>query len=428
MISDKDKYNLFFAESQEAVDERNREFYGRFTYPWPPLTFPSVADPQCATVFLNQELGDWTHSRVPRAPKIWVAGCGTNQAIFTALKFPDAEVLGTDISAQSLAVCRNSASQLGIENLRLEEQSINSVCFREEFDYVICTGVIHHNADPSIPLARLAAALRTCGILEVMVYNYYHRVLTTAYQKAVRHLFSGDEAADLDAELSVTKELIERFPFRNSMGEYLRTLKGEPEAMIADTLLQPVEHSYTVESLGELLAGAGLEFWLPCLNQFDQAAGRLTWNMDCDNERVARRYEALPDIERWQVSNLLMAEKSPMLWFYAQKEGSGIRRKSEQEVCREFLWTRFEKYCTILNNYFGGDKTYKLVPTPIPHPSPRLPADDLSRSVFKAASPEKTLADVFRELNVEPTFNLVNRVRIQLTTPLFPYLKALAQA
>ena len=127
MSTGKDKFNLTLAESQVAVDELNKKFYGRCSYPWLPMVFPVIADPQCGTVFLNQELGDWTHSRIPRAPKVWVAGCGVNQAVFTALRFPEGDVLGTDISTQSLANCQRSASQLGIKHLRLEERSLNTV-------------------------------------------------------------------------------------------------------------------------------------------------------------------------------------------------------------------------------------------------------------------------------------------------------------
>jgi len=272
-MADKDRFNLIVAESQDSVDACNREFYGRFNYPRPPMTFPSIADPNCWTVFLNQELGDWSHSRIPRAAKIWVAGCGTNQAVFSALRYPEAEVLGTDISTQSLATCQKSASQLGITNLRLEEQTINAASYEDEFHYIVCTGVIHHNADPRIPLAKLSGALKRDGILELMIYNYYHRTLTTAYQKAIRLLCSGQGVTSLDSQLSLTRELIDRFPIRNSMREFLQDLKDKSEANIADSLLQPVEHSYTIESMDELLKTAALEFWLPCINQFDKRRG-----------------------------------------------------------------------------------------------------------------------------------------------------------
>lgn len=427
MSIDKDKFNLTLAQSQVAVDKINKEFYGRFSYPWPPEAFPLIADPQCGTVFLNQELGDWTHSRIPRAPKVWVAGCGTNQAVFTALRFPEGDVLGTDISTQSLAICQRSASQLGIKNLRLEERSLNTVTYTNDFDFIICTGVVHHNANPEIPVARLSEALKPGGAIEIMVYNYFHRILTTACQKAIRHLLSREAPSDLETQLVVTRRLIDKFPLRNTMSECLRAHKGDPEQALADALLQPVEHSYTVESMGRLLESAGLEFWLPCLNQFDRAGKRLSWNLEFDDEMVARHYNALPDVDRWHISNLLSIEQSPMLWFYAQRTDSPFKRKSENEVCQDFLKTKFERYSTTVNHYSLREGGYQLVPRPMSWPSPPVPADETARNVFYTVDLKKTLGEVLRSMSIQPAFHLVNRIRTQLTTPLFPYLKAVAQ-
>jgi SAM-dependent methyltransferase len=411
--------------SQRQVDACNREFYGRFTYPWPPMVFPSVAEAECGTIFLNQELGDWRHRRVPRDARIWVAGCGTNQAIFTALRFPDAEVLGTDISVASLDVCRRSARQLGIGNLRLEERSLNSVTFLNEFDYVICTGVIHHNADPSFVLRKLSGALRLHGVLELMVYNYYHRTLTTAFQKAIRALCGVDNGGDLDLQMAVTNDLIEDFPMSNAMGRFLQELRGRPEAMIADFLLQPVEHSYTIASLAGMMLDAGLEFLLPCCNQFDVMAGNTEWNLSFASAAASERYDGRPDVERWQISNLLMAERSPMLWFYLQRGDSGIRRKSQADVCRDFLAGRFERYAATVRNWVLSEGEYRLSSTTLSLPSPALPRDSLLRDVVEATAPERTMLETLNELGIDHTFKTVDRIRLHLTTPLFPYLKAI---
>jgi SAM-dependent methyltransferase len=427
MSTDKDKFNLTLAESQDAVDEINKKFYGRFSYPWLPMVFPLIDDPQCGTVFLNQELGDWTHSRIPRAPKVWVAGCGTNQAVFTALRFPEGEVLGTDISTQSLAICQRSASQLGIKNLRLEERSLNTVTYSNEFDYIICTGVIHHNANPEIPLAKLSQALKPGGAIEIMVYNYFHNIRTTAYQKAIRHLLKGDALSALETELAVTRRLIDKFPLRNTMSEFLTAQKDDPEEKLADSLLQPVEHSYTVESMGSLLESAGLEFWLPCLNQFDKADKKLTWNLEFEDEMVARYYNALPDVDRWHITNLLSIEQAPMLWFYAQRTDSPFKRKSENEVCQDFLKTKFERYSATVNHYCLHEGGYQFVPRAMSWPSPAVPADKFAANVFYTVDPKKTLGEVLQSLSFQPAFHFVNRIRLQLTTPLFPYLKAVGQ-
>ncbi len=424
MPSTRDMFNLMGALSQPAVDAANRQFYGNLTYPWPQITYPTYADPHWATVFMNQELGDWTHTRVPQRPRIWVAGCGSNQATLMALKYPAAEIVATDISTPSLAVCEKNLAQVGAKNVTLREQSINQAGYEGEFDYILCTGVIHHNADPSIPLARLAAGLKRDGILELGVYNYYHRILTTAYQKAMRYLFMDDPDAGLDDQLDLTRDLMERFPVENTMCYYLRQEKEQSREYLADSFLQPVEHSYTVESLVELLGTAGLEINLPAIYVFDKDSGKLCWNLEFENEVAASHYEKLPDIARWQISNLLLVERSPSLFFYVQRTDSVFPRKSEREVCESFLDTRFSRYSTTMTNYIGENGHYEYSPTPIPFPSPRVPVDQTARRIFKEASPEKTLREIFQALGISPTFNLVNNIRIQLTTPLYPYLKA----
>ncbi len=424
MASSKDMFNLMGALSQPAVDAANREFYGQLTYPWPQMTYPTYADRHCGTVFLNQELGDWSHKRIPPRPRIWIAGCGSNQATLTALKFPNADIVATDLSAPSLAVCEKNLSQVGARNVTLKEQSINETEFADEFDYIICTGVIHHNSDPSIPIARLAAALKPEGILELGVYNYYHRILTTAYQKAMRYLFRDDPEVGLDEQLDVIRDLMDRFPVENTMSFYLKQERDQSREYLADSFLQPVEHSYTVESLVALLETAGLEINLPCVYIFDKSAGKLSWNLGFDNEIAATHYSKLPDLERWQISNLLMVERSPSLFFYVQRNDSPIKRKSEEEVCEEFLDTKFARYSTTITNFVGQNGNYEFSATPIPHPSPRVPVDQTVRSIFKEVSPEQTIREILQALSLKPTFNFVNGVRTQLTTPHFPYLKA----
>jgi SAM-dependent methyltransferase len=259
--------------SQEEVDRINKAFYGKFNYPWPPMAFYAFPDQEFVITMLNQDIGDWEHKTVPARPKIWVAGCGTNQAVFVALKFPDSAVLGTDLSAESLKTCESSASQLGVTNLTLEEKSINRVQYEDEFDFIICTGVIHHNADPKTSLGKLSTALKPGGILELMVYNRYHMLFEASYQEAVRLLYQEERKNEIafDAQLATTKQLIKNFPSRNLLADHLAKFREiDDDAELADMLIQPVLHSYTIETFAEMIANSDLEYLLPCVNQFDK--------------------------------------------------------------------------------------------------------------------------------------------------------------
>ncbi|MCP4150944.1 MAG: class I SAM-dependent methyltransferase [bacterium] len=412
---------------QDDVDKINKAFYGRFNYPWPPMAFYEYTDQKFVITMLNQDIGSWENEVLPLRPKIWVAGCGTNQAVFTALKFPQSEVLATDLSIESLKSSEESAKQLGVTNLILEEKSINKVEYRDKFDYIICTGVIHHNDDPRIALEKLSAALKQNGILELMVYNYYHMLIEESYQKAIRMLCRDEPVNDLQLLLSTTKKLIANFPVQNLMANFLSRLKNaHDDAEVADILLQPVLRSYTIESFDEMITGSNLECLLPCINQFDKAAGRINWNMQFNDPGTSACYEALPDVERWQISNLLMMERAPMIWFYLQRKDSAHLRKTETEVCKEFLNTKFEPHSTTLKRYqLNENGKYHLNSTFTSIPAPPLPTDSLSGMVFKAVNSTISMGEIFQKLKIEPSFSNVNRVRINLTTSAFPYLKAI---
>ncbi len=424
-----DDFNLGLADSTEAVDAVNAKFYGRFPYPWAPMAFDSPMDPHFEMNMLNQSIGSWDHSVVPRSPTIWVAGCGTNQAVFTALRFPQARVLGSDLSTSSLEASEKSARQLGISNLKLKQQSINQTVHPDGFDYVICTGVIHHNADPQAALLKLAEALKPTGILELMVYNRYHRVMTIAFQKAIRTLGGrvGTAEVNFESELQIARGVIQGNKLNNTMAQLLELYKDCPEAMLADALLQPVEFHYTVESLEALAASCGLRFITPCLNQFDKAKQSFLWDMEFDDAALQSLYDSLPDSRRWQVSNHLMLEKSPMLWFYFEREDAGRERKTERGLCEEFLDRKFVKSETkkkVFVKTSAGDYApgQRLPPYPGPH------SDPLCRRILAeiAAQPTASMRGVLRRLELGENFSLVNRLRLMLTTSAFPYLTAVS--
>lgn len=421
-----DDGNLSFAESSEAVDAINSKFYGRFQYPWAPMAFDALTDPQFETVMLNQTIGSWkSPSVIPSYPKIWVAGCGTNQAVFTALRFPKANVLGSDLSITSLETSARTAKQLGISNLELRQESINQISYSEQFDYVISTGVIHHNAEPATALDKLAAALKPTGILELMVYNRYHRVQTTAFQKAVRILCGSTLEPDFESELRLARRTINGLKTQNSMAQFLSRYKETTEAELADALLQPVEQSFTVESLAALADGCRLELVAPCINQYDKANQTFFWNMEFADAELQNLYDALPDAQRWQVSNHLLLEKSPMLWFYFQRSGQGRTVKSERELCEEFLAQRFVKSSTTKRVFLkkeNGD--YAQGQRLLPYPG--LHADALCSKIIAqtGAQPSATMSAIFKQLEIETGFAVVNKLRLLLTTNAFPFLKA----
>jgi SAM-dependent methyltransferase len=421
--SSRDEENKVLATSVGGVEDLLAKFYGRFPWPRLPMKFDYLVDPDFETYTLNQDVGDYAHATVPLSPAIWVAGCGTNQAINTALKFPNASVVGSDISQKSLEICARNSRDLSISNLELREESINNAAYSGQFDHVICTGVIHHNADPQVSLARLAAALKPGGIMEIMVYNRYHRSVTSAFQKAMRIFGENRAAIDFEADLAIAQKVAASLPVKGLLEKGFIMYMDWSESDFADLLIQPVEHSYTVESLEEAAERCGLEMLYPCISMYAKWLASNSWNIDFGDAELQQAYDSLPDTRRWQVTNLLLHEKSPLLWFYLQRKDSPNKRKPESEVCEDFLNATFEKVHTTQRSFLRveGDR-YQPGHNSLPYPMTR--PDDSVKAIYDRVDGKTSMRQIFEQLEIAQTFQNVNDARIKLTTSAFPYCRA----
>lgn len=419
--------NLHFSSDPATVDQLNSEFYGKIKFPWPPQTFERYKNPDLWSKMLAQDLGSWTAPVLPAESRIWVAGCGTNQALYTALKFPKARVLGSDLSAESLAVAAANARSLGVTNLELRNESLNGAGYDQLFDYVICTGVIHHNADPVAALARLTQALKPGGVLELMVYNRYHRIMTTAFQNALWIFLGKPNKPDLAQEIPVARKFVTTFREDCLMSAFLAPLAEATDASFADTLLQPVEHSFTVETLEQAAAACELDMVGFCNDAFSRSDGDADWNLHLTDPDLSRTYLALSDTQRWQVTNLLLAERSPMLWFYLQRRDCPRRRKSEQEICEELLGTRFVRVRTEREVFFRqSDGSYADQPMRLPFPDE--PRNPLAKRVLASLVEGAPLRETLHRLGVTLGFPQINLLRLCLATSGGPFLQAVADA
>jgi len=416
-------HEVITGASWSDLDRLNASFYSRFPYPWRPMSLRRVLDPEFESRFLAQALGRWGQLAVPAGGRIWVAGCGTNQAVITALRFPAADVLGTDLSEPSLDLARNSAGQVGATNLTLRRETIEESRDRDTFDHIICTGVVGHVTEPEVALRRLGEALRPTGVIELMVYNAHQRVGLVAFQDALRLLHAGDRD-DFDGQLAVGRGLLANPELKPLLVELGLPLSGVPAEALADAVIQPIERGYTMAQLAEMAGRCGLRVAAPCLNQFDQPNQRHDWNMRFVDPEVQRRYDALPDLTRWEVTNLLRRETSPKLWVYLVREDSPLPLKPERQLTEELLAaTEVERGQTRTRLYMrSGASEYRAHPDEVPHPRAH-PDPACQRIVDAVTGPGRArLADAVAGERQGAGPADLNLVRLYLTTPLYPYL------
>ena len=189
---------------------------------------------------------------------ILIAGCGTSQAAKHAMRWPAARVVGIDFSATSVRCTDALKRKYNLHNLDVHRIPIERVGeLRTSFDQIICTGVLHHLADPDAGLGALREVLEPDGAMHLMVYAPYGRAGISMMQEFRRRIgihADDTEIRDLIAALSA-------MPSGHPLEHLLRESPDfRQEAALADALLNPQDRSYSVPQLFDFIARAGLTF------------------------------------------------------------------------------------------------------------------------------------------------------------------------
>jgi SAM-dependent methyltransferase len=189
---------------------------------------------------------------------ILVAGCGTWQAAKYAVCRPDAHVTGIDVSSTSIDYTATLKRQYALSNLGVRQLPIERAADLErQFDLIVCTGVLHHLADPDSGLRALRSVLKPDGVLYLMVYAPYGRAGIYILQDYCRRLGIGTSADEIRDLLETLRSLPQHHP----LAPVLRASRdaADPDAL-ADALLNPRDRAYSVPELFDFLERSDLSF------------------------------------------------------------------------------------------------------------------------------------------------------------------------
>ena len=149
------------------VDEGQevRAFYDRHPYPPPVDNLEKYQrrwqDPQRRRADFHLF---WPARAYREDQSIVIAGCGTSQAAKHALRWPAAQVTGIDVSATSVDCTNRLKTKYDLGNLQVHQLAIEQVGdLQMSFDQIVCTGILHHLADPLAGLRALRSVLKPQG-------------------------------------------------------------------------------------------------------------------------------------------------------------------------------------------------------------------------------------------------------------------------
>lgn len=105
-------------------------------------------------------------------------GCGTGQ-LSNFLGIGCRRVVGTDMCLNSLRLGETFRREQGITRTQFVQMNLFRPCFEpEQFDVVLCNGVLHHTADPKDGFMGLVPLVKPGGHIIIGLYNRYGRLMT----------------------------------------------------------------------------------------------------------------------------------------------------------------------------------------------------------------------------------------------------------
>jgi SAM-dependent methyltransferase len=211
--------------------------------------------------------------------------------------------------------------QYDLTNLETRELPIERARKLERgFDLVVCTGVLHHLAEPDAGLSALRSVLKLGGAMYLMVYAPYGRTGVYMLQEYCRRLGIGTSQQDIRDLVATLEPLSPHHP----LAPLLRGSRDAGNAdALADALLNPRDRSYSVPQLFDYLERNGLSlrrwYWQgPYLPQCGAIAAT----------PHARRLVALPEREQYAAMELwrgTMASHSLIVYASdSEQRGAGV--------------------------------------------------------------------------------------------------------
>ena len=314
----------------------------------------------------------WPRGKPDRPLRIIVAGCGTVQAAYAAFMNPNDEVVGLDLSEASLAHERYLQDKHGLANLRLFQGDLMEVGdIGGAFDVILCTGVLHHMADPAAGLVALRDVLAPDGVMVLMLYGATVRTGVYMLQDAFQRM----GIAQSPDGVAQVRQIMSELPGRHYAQDYIRAAEElKHDAAVVDTFLHPQDRAYTVPQLLELVDGAGLQFqnWVDNAVYWRNGA----WGPE---SAVAAAVDPLPPREHWAAVEML--RQAAGVHFFTARKSEGVVVDFENRDWRRFVPHRAPGLSK------SGEKAFRRGPY-------ELECSDLEAFVIDGIGGERSIADI----------------------------------
>jgi len=237
-----------------------------------------------------------------------VAGGGTgDSSTFLAeqLRDKNAEVVYLDFSKNSMEIAKKRAEIRGLKNITFINDSILNIHNLKlgKFDYINCSGVLHHLASPQEGLRALQESLKAEGGMHIMVYAKYGR--TAIYQMQDIMKIANDGVTERTEEVKNAKIILESLPATNwykRSEDLISDVKNYGDVGIYDLFLHKQDRCYSIPELYEFIESADLNFV-----EFSEILPRLSIRIEnfIKNPELLQKIKAMPIKKQHEIAEII---------------------------------------------------------------------------------------------------------------------------
>ena len=183
---------------------------------------------------------------------VLIAGCGSDQAAILAKCNPNHNFVGIDLSENSLKHEKKLIQENKIDNLKLYRDDFRSAKFKNKFDYIISSGVIHHLDDPGTGLKYFYENLKDEGVIYIMVYGDKKSYATNQVKQLFKKLSLKQNQESISFVMNTVNRLNNLHPAKIFAETEIKQDLSHPSGVV-DFFLHKKENFFSIKELVKLL-------------------------------------------------------------------------------------------------------------------------------------------------------------------------------
>ncbi|MDA9163621.1 class I SAM-dependent methyltransferase [Rickettsiaceae bacterium] len=335
--------------------------------------------------------------------RILIAGGGTGDStVYLAdqLKKLDVEIVYLDFSKNSMKIAQQRAKNRELKNITWITDSILNIPNLNlgKFDYIQCSGVLHHLESPDTAFKILSDSLTERGGVNIMVYAQYGR--TGVYQIQDIMNMVNDGVKSRQDEVKNGWEVMNNLPATNWFNRGKDLLSDHThfgDVGMYDMFLHKQDRAYTVPEIYQFVKDADLNFV-----EFNSAHSRVILNIAnyIKEPELLKRLQKMPKEKQHAICEI-MSGAIIKHSFYASKNKKAAAKFTDLNNI-PYIYTisnlsaQIAEHIKASPNLVGGNVDFSWKSDLLGDAKLNLPVSQYTEHLFRhMASGDKSLKEIF---------------------------------